>query len=215
MYWNSKKKTKEIKEIHEEKMEEPVVYMHQLPPELGGSSGVEVDENKIYYYSPIQEKEILELNRIVKKLDYEMQYLSIRLGIPTPPIELHIHSDGGSAFAGLAAYDAIKACKSPIHTYIDGSAASAATLLFLAGTERFVNRNSFMLIHQVSALVHGKFEELKDELKNQEKIMHNVRNIYLETSNLPEEKIVDLMKHDLWLDAETVLKYGFATKKTF
>jgi len=56
----------------------------------------------------------------------------------------------------------------------------------------------------------GKYEEFRDELKNQEKIMHTVKNIYLEKGKLNEDQLTDLMKHDLWLDSETVLKYGFA-----
>lgn len=208
VYWNSKKSKKE-KEVAPPQ-EEELMIMHAAP-ELGMSTGVEVDENKIYFYCPIGEREILELNKTIKKLDQEMQFLSLRLNIPAPPIELRIHSEGGSAFAGLAAYDCIKSCKTPIHTYIDGCAASAATLLFVAGTRKFVSRNSFMLIHQLSASVVGaKYEEFRDELKNQEKLMHNVRKIYMETCNLSEEKVVDLMKHDLWLDADTILEYGFA-----
>jgi len=40
--------------------------------------------------------------------------------------------------------------------------------------------------------------------------MHTVKNIYLEKGKLNEEQLTDLMKHDLWLDSETVIKYGFA-----
>lgn len=211
-YWNAKKSKKKEEPVMEEPKQEQVVLMHSPTPD-GGGSGVEVDENKIYFYSPIGDREILELNKNLKRLDYEMQFLSIRLGIPAPPIELHIHSEGGSAFAGIAAYDFIKSCKSPVHTYIDGCAASAATLLFLAGRQRFLHKNSFMLIHQLSAsMIGGKYEEFRDELKNQENLMHTVRNIYLEKSNLSEEEITELMKHDLWMDSETVLKHGFADK---
>ena len=209
-YWNAKKSKKEV-QVQEEPKQEQVILMHSAPPEMGSSSGVEIDENKIYFYSPVGEKEVLELNKSIKRLDYEMQFLGIRLNIPTPPIELHIHSEGGSAFAGIAAYDLIKSCKAPVHTYIDGCAASAATLLFLAGKKKFLHKNSFMLIHQVStSVIGGKFEEFKDELKNQENLMHTVKNIYLETSKLSDEELTELMKHDLWMDSETTIKNGFA-----
>lgn len=211
IYWNARKK-KEVQEVQQQELsQEQLILMS--PHEHGGDNGngVEVDENKIYFYSNIGDKEVLELNKIIKRLDKEMQVLGITLNIPPPPIELHIHSEGGSAFAGLAAYDIIRTAKSPVYTYIDGCAASAATLLFLAGKKRFVHKNSFMLIHQLSATVlGGKYEEFKDELKNQEKIMHTVKNIYLEKGKLVEDQLTDLMKHDLWLDSETVIKYGFA-----
>lgn len=210
-YWFSKKKKKEAE--LPPPVEEEVLYMHAPTADLGPGTGVEVDENKIYFYCPVGEREVLELNKTIKKLDQEMQFLALRLNIPAPPIELRIHSDGGSAFAGLAAYDCIKSCKTPVHTYIDGCAASAATLLFSAGTKRMVSRNSFMLIHQLSAsVIGGKYEEFKDELKNQDKLMQNVRKIYLENSKLSESEIIDLMKHDLWLDADTIIQHGFADK---
>lgn len=210
IYWNARKK-KEVEEVKQEPRQEQVVFMspHEHGPD--GGSGVEQDENRIYFYSQIGEKEVLELNKVVKRLDKEMQVIGLTFNIPPPPIELHIHSEGGSAFAGLAAYDVIRSAKSPIHTYIDGCAASAATLLFLAGSKRYINKNSFMLIHQLSATVlGGKYEEFKDELKNQEKLMHTVKNIYLEKGKLTDDQLTDLMKHDLWLDSETVMKYGFA-----
>lgn len=68
-----------------------------------------------------------------------------------------------------------------------------------------------MLVHQLSATVlGGKYEEFKDELKNQEKLMHTVKNIYLETSKMSDEELTELMKHDLWMDSETTIKNGFA-----
>lgn len=210
IYWNARKK-KEVEEVKQELKQEQVVFMSPHDHGPDGGSGVEQDENKIYFYSQIGEKEVLELNKVIKRLDKEMQVLGITLNIPPPPIELHIHSEGGSAFAGLAAYDVIRSTKSPVHTYIDGCAASAATLLFLAGKKKYIHKNSFMLIHQLSATVlGGKYEEFKDELKNQEKLMHTVKNIYLEKGKLTDDQLTDLMKHDLWLDSETVIKYGFA-----
>jgi len=209
LHYRNARKKKETEEKREQLEQEQMVFM-TAPAELDSSNGVELDENKIYFYCQVGEKEILDLNRIVKKLDQEMQFLGIRLNISPPPIELHIHSEGGSVFAGIAAYDCIRKCKTPVHTYIDGSAASAATLLFLAGSKHYLNKNSFMMIHQLSSFVHGKFEEMKDELKNQEKIMHTIRNIYLETGKLSLEEVTELMKRDLWMDADTVLKNGFA-----
>ena len=127
------------------------------------------------------------------------------------PIKIYINSEGGEIFAAIPLIDAITNSKIPIHTYIEGIAASAASLISMAGHRRFITKNSFMLIHQLSATVlGGKYEEFRDELKNQEKIMHTVKNIYLEKGKLNEDQLTDLMKHDLWLDAETVLKYGFA-----
>lgn len=207
-YWNAKKKKEEVKQEPEIQPEQVVI----MSSEQGGpNNGVEHDENKVYFYCPVGDREVLELNKLIRRLDKEMQVIGLTFNIPPPPIELHIQSEGGSAFAGIAAYDCIKACKTPVHTYIDGCAASAATLLYLAGRRRYLYNNSFMLIHQIStSVLGGKFEEFKDELKNQEKIMHTVKKIYLETSKMSEEELTELMKHDLWMESETIIKNGFA-----
>ena len=97
------------------------------------SKGVEVDENRVYFYAPVTDSTVLELIKILRALDIEMQVLALRLKISKVPIELHIDSGGGDLFAGLAAVDVIQSLKSPIHTYVEGSAASAATLMSLAG----------------------------------------------------------------------------------
>ena len=183
---------------------------HDHDNEDSESSGVEVDENKIYFYSMIGEKEILELNRIVKRLDVEMQYLGMRLNCVSPPVEIHIHSPGGSIFAGLSAFDTIKKCKSEIHTYVEGSAASAATLISAAGTKRFIYKNAFMLIHQPQLAWSGKHDEFLDEIENQKKIYRKILDVYLEKVKISEEKLIEMMNHELWIDAEQAIELGFA-----
>lgn len=180
--------------------------------EGGGShqSGVVIDENKIYFYAPVTESTILELNQALRSLDIEMRCLGVRFGLTHPlPIELHIHSDGGSLFSGFAAADTISSLKTPVHTYVEGSAASAATLMSVCGKKRFIMRSSLMLIHQLSALlVEGTHEQFRDEFTNQELLMSKIKDIYRANTRLDEETLEDLLKHDLWLDANRCLELG-------
>ena len=133
---------------------------------------------------------------------------AILLGGEPSNIYLHVNSFGGSLFAGLAAVDYIKRCKIPVHTIIDGCAASAATLLTVVGVHRQIHRHSFMLIHQLTAGMWGKYEELKEEMKNNELLMKTIKNIYIEHTKIPKRQLNKILKHDLWWDAETCLKYG-------
>ena len=142
-------------------------------------------------------------------MDIEMQCLSIRFGGGTFPIELHIHSGGGDLFSGLAAVDTIRSVKTPVHTYVDGSAASAATLMSLTGDKRFIYKNSFMLIHQLSTMiVEGTHEQFKDEFENQQRLMKRIKALYQEKASMSDETLEDLLKHDLWLDSDKCLEYG-------
>lgn len=171
--------------------------------------GVEVDENRIHFYTGVSNASVLELNKTLRSLDAEMRCLSIRLKIPPVPIELRIHSEGGDLFAGFAAVDAIRNTVTPVHTYVEGSAASASTLMSISGARRFMYKHSVMLIHQISAMMlHGTHEQFKDEFTNQSLFMTKMEELYLEKTKMSIEEIRDMLKHDLWLDAETCLRLG-------
>lgn len=170
--------------------------------------GIEIEENSIFFYCPVGEYEALELNRLIRRLDVEMHHLSHRLGCRAIPIHLHIHSPGGSLFAGLSIYDTIKSCKSTVHTYVDGSAASAATLLVVAGKKRFMSKNSFMLVHQQQLEWAGKLDDFMDEVENQKELTETLTKIYLDETDISEEQLKDIMSHELWLNSKKCLELG-------
>lgn len=174
--------------------------------------GIETEENRVYFYCPIGGSEALELNRILRRLDVEMQYLKTRLECREIPIHLHIHSPGGSIFAGLAIVDTIKNCKTPIYTYIDGSAASAATLVSIAGKRRFIGDNGYMLIHQPQIEWAGKFDEFMDEIENQKSLYEKVVHLYLTHTKINEEDIKEMLDHELWLDSNKCVELGLVDK---
>ena len=108
----------------------------------------------------------------------------------------------------MAAVDHIRNSIVPVDTVINGCAASAATIMSVVGKSRYMQENSFMLIHQISSGMWGKFEELKDDMKNSELLMKKIVAIYEEHTNIPKKELAKILKHDLWWDAETCLKYG-------
>ena len=134
--------------------------------------------------------------------------MQIQLHIDPPPIHLHIQSNGGSLFHTLYIIDLIKNINTPVYTYIDGFAASAATLISVVGKKRFITQNSLMLIHQLSGSDSGKFDELEEQLTNMKVLMTIIRNTYLNYTNINPVLLNSLLKKDLWLDARTCLTYG-------
>ena len=125
-----------------------------------------------------------------------------------PPIILHINSYGGSVFAGLSAVDYIKSSKIPVTTVIDGCAASAATLMSCVGAHRQMNKNACMLVHQLSGAMWGKFQEMQDDMQNSEMLMEKIKNIYKEHTKIPKKEMDNILKHDIWWEAEKCLQYG-------
>ncbi len=164
--------------------------------------------NEIYYYEDIYKEQILELIYQIKTLTNELQYQSLRYNF-SPNINLHIYSDGGDAFMGLSIYDFIKNNKIPIHTYINGNIASAATFMYLAGYKRFMSPNSTILIHQISTSFWGKFEDLKDECKNTTELMKIVKDLYSENTLMKKKQLDDILKRELFLTYTECQKLGF------
>ncbi len=163
---------------------------------------IERFQNEIYFYEDVTPQSILELNKMIRMMEREHNGL---------PIILYIHSNGGDLFAGLSALDHIKSCKKPIYTVADGFCCSAATFIFLGGSKRFVKKHSHLLIHQISSDSDWvKFEDIKDEVRNLEKLTAKVVGIYREFTNLPEKKLKRLMRHDIYLDSDQCVKYDIA-----
>ena len=185
------------------------MHNHEPPNPFQKDSGIEVDENKIYFYTDVGEKEALELNKIIRHLDIEMEFAQRRLGLlETPPIKLHIHSPGGSFFSALSIVDTIKSCRSPVHTYIDGFAASAATLISVVGKKRFATPNSFMLIHQQRMIWEGKHADFIDEIENQKHVTETIQKIYLDHTKMKEKELQSILKRELHMPASECLKLG-------
>ena len=169
---------------------------------------IAVHENKIYYYAGVNRESASELNKKIGELESKSLTLSNSLGILAPPIKLLINSGGGSITAGISSMDTILRCKVPVHTYVDGFCASAATFISVVGKKRYMSRNSYMLIHQLSSNFWGKYSEFEDEKQNLDLMMETIKNVYKEYTKVPMKKINEILKHDLLWDARTCLKYG-------
>jgi len=169
---------------------------------------ISVHENKIYYYASINRNGASELNRQLSELETKSLILSTNLDIEPPTIKLFINSGGGSVVSGISSMDTILRMKVPVHTYVDGFSASAATFLTVVGKKRYMSRNSYMLIHQLTSQLWGKYSEIEDEKKNLDLMMETIKNVYREYTAVPMNKIDEILKHDLLWDAKTCLKYN-------
>lgn len=171
--------------------------------------------NRIYFYSEIDRSSILNLNKELRQLTNDTLYNAQVNDSPTPdPMYLHINSFGGSIFHGLAGMDEILKArdKTEVITIVDGCCASAGTFLSVAGSKRYINKHAYMLVHQLSSMMWGKFSEFKDEMENLEKLMEMIKGIYKTYTKLPSKKLDEILKHDLWFSAEECLKYGLVDK---
>ena len=169
---------------------------------------ISVQDNKIYFYSGVNRNSCVELNKKIGEMESKSLTLSKTLGILPPSIKLFINSGGGSIVSGIASMDTILRTQVPVHTYVDGFSASAATFLTVVGEKRFMSRNSYMMIHQLSSNFWGTYSNFEDEKENLDLMMKTIKDIYKKYTKLPMKKLDEILKHDLMWDAQTCLKYG-------
>ena len=169
---------------------------------------ISVQDNKIYFYSGVNRNACVELNKKIGEMESKSLTLSQTLGILPPPIKIHINSGGGSIVSGIASMDTMLRCKVPVETYVDGFSASSATFLTIVGKKRFMSRNSYMLIHQLSSNFWGTYSGFDDEKKNLDLMMKTIKDVYKQYTKLPMKQLDEMLKHDLMWNAETCLKYG-------
>ena len=189
-YWGEKKSSQES--VQKPKSEEKHIAVH---------------ENKIYFYANINRESVVELNKKVGEIESKSLTLANNLDISPPVIKILINSGGGSITAGISSKDTILRCKVPVHTYVDGFCASAATFISVVGNKRYMSRNSYMLIHQLSSSLWGKYSEIEDEKKNLDLMMETIKSVYKEYTKVPMKKLDEILRHDLLWDANTCLKY--------
>ena len=170
---------------------------------------VEVVGTDVFFTGPIDEESVQELVTNLKKLENKLLKQAVDLQGYTPKIRLFIRSDGGDVFAGFSAMDHISRSRLHVTTVADGCCASAATFLLLAGHRRAIGAHGYVLIHQLATDgFWGKYEELRDEMKNCDKFMKSIRSIYESKTRLPSRKLNKMLKRDIYLDASMCKKYS-------
>jgi ATP-dependent Clp protease protease subunit len=172
------------------------------------SSSIRISNNDIYFYGPITFESCNSLHDVLITVDNDLQIFTMNFNTPSPPINLHIQTGGGSLMDTFYIVDLIDNLKTPINTYVDGYVASAGSLLSVIGKKRYMTKNSFILIHQLSSSGEGTFNNLDDNMDNLNKFMNTIRDIYIKHTKIPREKLDEILNHDLWLTSNECLEYG-------
>jgi ATP-dependent Clp protease protease subunit len=130
-------------------------------------------------------------------------------------LKVRINSNGGEVKEGLAVYNLLTDLAEKgyeVETICDGFACSAASVIFMAGTKRTMNKASLLLIHNAWTFAIGDANELRKQADDIEKVTLPSIEIYKSVSNLSEKEIVKMMNEETWITADEALKWGFATE---
>lgn len=175
------------------------------------NDSIKVIGNEILYYGDIDRENALEFVEKFKKLEIDLMKRAAELVGYEPMIRVHIMSEGGDVFAGLNMMNVLERSRVKVVTIAQGSCCSAATFVLLGGAERRMGKNAYCLIHQISTEMWGNFNELKNEMKSNDKLMKMLKDMYLSKTKIPETKFKTLMKKDIYLPPAKCLKYGIVS----
>lgn len=129
-------------------------------------------------------------------------------GIKASKLTVHINSNGGDVFEGIAIYNMLKNSGKEIHVRVEGIAASIASMIAMAGETVTMGQTSMLMIHNCYTIAIGNSAELRKIADDMDKIMESVRKAYLGHASITEEKLIELMDAETYLTADECLEYG-------
>lgn len=125
-------------------------------------------------------------------------------------IEVHINSPGGSAWEGVAIHNLLKDHPAKVNVVIDGVAASAASLLAMAGDTVRIPKNGMMMIHDPYTIAFGGVEDMQKAINSLEATTTAAIASYAAKSKQPNDKIAQWMKDETWFVGQEAVDAGLA-----
>jgi ATP-dependent protease ClpP protease subunit len=125
-------------------------------------------------------------------------------------LDIHINSPGGSVSEAMAIYSRLADHRSDKNVYIDGLAASAATLVAMVGHKIFVRSNATMMIHLPIALAIGNADEMRKTISALDSVTESMLNLYAKRTGGDRDAIRALMAGETWMTAQVAVDKGFA-----
>lgn len=125
------------------------------------------------------------------------------------PVNLHIHSPGGSVFDGLAIYNLIAARRANVTAYVDGVALSAASFIAMAAGKVVMPKTSRMMIHDAQGFSIGDSENMREMATLLDRESDRIADIYASKTGKTRQAMRALMQATTWMDGEEAKEMGF------
>lgn len=138
------------------------------------------------------------------------QFIADLKALDVDTIKLAINSPGGAVFDALAMYNALRQHPANVEVTIMGVAASAASLVAMAGDTIIMPDNAFMMIHNPLNFAYGNADDLREMADVLDKIGASLVGIYAARTGKPEDEIKAMLDAETWLNAEEAVLHGFA-----
>ena len=142
------------------------------------------------------------------------QILFLESENPKKEISFYINSPGGIVWSGLAIYDTMQYVSSKIMTICVGQAASAGSLLLMAGEKdmRFSLPNSRIMVHQPSGGYQGQVTDIEIQTNEIRKTKERLNQIYAKHTGKKLSEVSNIMERDKYFSPEEAIKFGLIDK---
>lgn len=172
-------------------------------------SHYKLEKERKYYLDDIVDGSLMGLHRMI--LRWNMEDVG-KKPEERKPIWIFIMSPGGESDIMWALLDMIGASKTPIYTVNVGTAASAASLIFIAGHKRFMMPNARVIIHEGSAQFGGDAVKVMDASESYKKELKRMKNYILEHTSIQPAQLNRKRNNDWELDAQFCIENGVCDK---
>ena len=129
---------------------------------------------------------------------------------PGKDVDVLINSPGGNMFEGVSIYNLLREHKGKVTVKIVGLAASAASIIAMAGDEIQIGKSSFMMIHNSWNRVVGNRHDLREMADFVEPFDESMAGVYSDRSGISVDEIKTMMDDETWLNGESAVEKGFA-----
>lgn len=127
-------------------------------------------------------------------------------------IDVRINSPGGDVFEGFTIYNRLKQHKATIKVYVDGLAASIASIIAMAGDDIIMGEGSLMMIHRPWTFTAGDVSDLENTIDRLLDIEEQLVKVYQKKTGLDRSEIKSMLAAETWMDADQALEQGFVTE---
>ncbi len=126
------------------------------------------------------------------------------------PVTIWINSPGGDCIAASRIYSMLMDYPGNVTIKIDGIAASAASVIAMAGTSVLMAPTSLMMVHNPATVAFGDHKEMAKAIEMLDEVKESIINAYEIKTGLPRTKISHLMESETWMNAKKAIELGFA-----
>ena len=130
-------------------------------------------------------------------------------------ITVWINSPGGDVFAAAQIYNMLRDYKGSVTVKIDGLAASAASVIAVAGDTVLMSPVAMMMIHNPATLAIGNAKEMERAIEMLNEVKESILNAYEDKTGLKRSKLSKMMDDETWFNAKKAVELGFADKILF